>query len=234
MIAVHGVRKKYRVGNQLVSALDGVNVELGAQSFVSLVGPSGAGKSTLLHILGALDSPDEGTVYFEGRDITKLTDRQQADLRLHRMGFVFQFFNLLPTMSAWENVALPRLMDGSSLKAARPDALSLLKTVGLASRSQHRPAELSGGQMQRVAIARALIMAPTLLLADEPTGNLDSRTGEEIMSLLAEFAHDHQNSRTVVVATHNLEAAAATDRTIRLQDGLVSADESRGVEASSQ
>lgn len=234
MIELRDATKHYTIGSQQVKALDGVSVTLTAGSFVSLVGPSGAGKSTLLHVLGALDSPDSGTVMFEGRDITRLSEREQADLRLHRIGFVFQFFNLLPTMSAWENVALPRLLDGSSLKSAKADALRLLDTVGLSQRADHRPAELSGGQMQRVAIARALVMNPIVLLADEPTGNLDSKAGWEVMDLLAGFAHDSENERAVVIATHNLEAAATTDRTIHLQDGTISADDIRATEANAQ
>jgi putative ABC transport system ATP-binding protein len=232
MIELRAVTKTYRIGSEEVRALDGVSLDLAPGSLVSMVGPSGAGKSTLLHILGALDSPDSGSVVFEGRDITDLSEREQAKLRLRRIGFVFQFFNLLPTMSAWENVALPRLLDGASLKSARADALALLRTVGLEQRAEHRPAELSGGQMQRVAVARSLMMDPVLLLADEPTGNLDSKTGGEVMALLAEFAHDKENARTVVLATHNIQAAAAADRTILLQDGAIASDVSRRAEAS--
>ena len=175
--------------------------------FVSVVGPSGAGKSTLLHLLGALDSPDSGSITFDGEEIGRLSDEQQSEFRHHRVGFVFQFFNLLPTLSAWENVAVPKLLDGVRLGKAKPDAVRLLERVGLGNRTEHRPSEMSGGQMQRVAVARALMMDPPLILADEPTGNLDSTTGASILALLAEVAHEEGRSRLVVMVTHNPEAA---------------------------
>lgn len=218
------VVREYRVGGQTVRALDGVSLRLADEQFVSVVGPSGAGKSTLLHVLGALDSPDSGSIAFDGEEIARLSDEQQSRFRHRRVGFIFQFFNLLPTLSAWENVAIPKLLDGVRLGSAKPDAIRLLDRVGLGNRAQHRPAELSGGQTQRVAVARALMMNPPLILADEPTGNLDSATGASILALLAEVAHEEGGGRLVVMVTHNADAAAATDRVITLQDGRVGSD----------
>lgn len=223
-IELRNVVREYRVGGQTVRALDEVSLRLADGQFVSVVGPSGAGKSTLLHLLGALDSPDSGTIAFDGEEIGRLGDEQQSRFRHHRVGFIFQFFNLLPTLSAWENVAIPKLLDGVRLGAAKPEAIRLLDRVGLGDRTGHRPAELSGGQMQRVAVARALMMNPPLILADEPTGNLDSATGAAILALLAEVAHEDAAGRLVVMVTHNADAAAATDRVITLQDGRVGSD----------
>jgi len=219
------VIREYRVGGQSVRALDEINLGLEGGQFASIVGPSGAGKSTLLHLLGALDSPDSGSIVFDGQEIGRLSDEQQSAFRHHRVGFIFQFFNLLPTLSAWENVAVPKLLDGVRLGNAKADAIRLLGRVGLGDRTEHRPAELSGGQMQRVAVARALMMDPPLILADEPTGNLDSTTGASILTLLAEVAHEAGRGRLVVMVTHNADAAAETDRMITLQDGRVGADD---------
>jgi putative ABC transport system ATP-binding protein len=224
-IELRDVVRQYRLGGQSVRALDGISLRLEGGQFVSVVGPSGAGKSTLLHLLGALDSPDSGSITFHGDEIGRLSDEQQSEFRHHRVGFVFQFFNLLPTLSAWENVAVPKLLDGVRLGKVKSDAVRLLDQVGLGNRAQHRPAELSGGQMQRVAVARALMMDPSLILADEPTGNLDSVTGASVLELLAEVAHEDGGRRLVVMVTHNSDAAAATDRVITLQDGRVGSDE---------
>ncbi|WP_406817015.1 ABC transporter ATP-binding protein [Mycobacterium sp. M23085] len=223
-IELRNVVREYTVGGQSVRALDEVSLRLADGQFVSVVGPSGAGKSTLLHLLGALDTPDSGSIAFDGEEIGRLRDEEQSRFRHHRVGFIFQFFNLLPTLSAWENVAIPKLLDGVRLGRAKPDAIALLDRVGLGSRTEHRPAELSGGQMQRVAVARALMMNPPLILADEPTGNLDSGTGASILALLAEVAHEDGQARLVVMVTHNADAAAATDRVITLQDGRVGSD----------
>ena len=220
-IELRDVVREYRVGGQTVRALDEISLRLEGGQFVSMVGPSGAGKSTLLHLLGALDSPDSGSIEFDGEEIGRLSDEQQSAFRHRRVGFIFQFFNLLPTLSAWENVAVPKLLDGVRLGKAKPDAIRLLERVGLGDRTQHRPAELSGGQMQRVAVARALMMDPALILADEPTGNLDSTSGAAILTLLGAVAHETTGSRLVVMVTHNPEAAKATDRVISLQDGRV-------------
>jgi putative ABC transport system ATP-binding protein len=224
-VELRDVVREYRVGGQTVRALDEINLGLEGGQFASIVGPSGAGKSTLLHLLGALDSPDSGSIVFDGEEIGRLSDEQQSAFRHHRVGFIFQFFNLLPTLSAWENVAVPKLLDGVRLGKVKADAIELLDRVGLGDRTEHRPAELSGGQMQRVAVARALMMDPPLILADEPTGNLDSRTGASILTLLAEVAHEAGHGRLVIMVTHNADAAAQTDRVITLQDGRVGADE---------
>lgn len=224
-IRLREVTRMYQVGGQRVRAIDSVDLTLSGGQFVSVVGPSGAGKSTLLHLLGALDSPDSGSIEFAGREISSLDDDQQSDFRRHQIGFVFQFFNLLPTLSAWENVAVPKLLDGAKLKSAKPDALAMLDLVGLADRAEHRPAEMSGGQMQRVALARALVMNPPLVLADEPTGNLDSSSGAAVLELLNEIARTDGGHRLVVMVTHNMDAARDTDRVITLRDGKVDSDE---------
>ncbi|MGX9792360.1 ABC transporter ATP-binding protein [Mycobacterium sp. MMS18-G62] len=218
------VVREYRAGGQTVRALDAVSMCIDAGQFVSVVGPSGSGKSTLLHLLGALDSPDSGSIHFDGVEIANMTDDEQSSFRRHQVGFIFQFFNLLPTLSAWENVAIPKLLDGERLSRAKPDAVGLLEAVGLGNRIDHRPAELSGGQMQRVAVARALIMNPRLILADEPTGNLDSATGDAIVDLLRNVVHDGEIHPSVVMVTHNVEAASAADRIITLHDGVVMTD----------
>jgi putative ABC transport system ATP-binding protein len=225
IIELRDVVREYTVGDQRVRALDEVSLQLTGGQFVSVVGPSGAGKSTLLHLLGALDTPDTGSIVFDGREIGRLSDDQQSQFRHHRVGFIFQFFNLLPTLSAWENVAIPKLLDGVRLSKIKPEAVHLLDRVGLGNRTEHRPGELSGGQMQRVAIARSMTMDPPLILADEPTGNLDSATGASILELLGEVAHEEGRGRLVVMVTHNLEAAEATDRVITLQDGRIGSDE---------
>ena len=226
MLEMTHVTKTYRVGDQAVRALDDIDLELIGGEFVSIVGPSGAGKSTLLHMLGALDRPDSGAIRFQGpnglAEISDLNDEKQSEFRRHSVGFVFQFFNLLPTMTAWENVAVPKLLDGARMSKVKSRALDLLALVGLAERAEHRPSELSGGQMQRVALARALMMDPPLILADEPTGNLDTKTGAAIMALLTDVAH--QEGCSVVMVTHNLHAAAATDRVITLTDGRIGSD----------
>ncbi|MFD3041543.1 ABC transporter ATP-binding protein [Mycolicibacterium senegalense] len=224
-IELRDVVREYKVGGQTVRALDEISLQLNGGQFVSIIGPSGAGKSTLLHLLGALDSPDSGSITFDGQEIGRLGDEQQSAFRHHRVGFVFQFFNLLPTLSAWENVAVPKLLDGVRLGKVKPLAVELLERVGLGNRTEHRPSELSGGQMQRVAVARAMMMDPPLILADEPTGNLDSTTGAAILTLLGEVAHEEGLGRLVVMVTHNADAAAATDRVITLQDGRLGSDE---------
>jgi putative ABC transport system ATP-binding protein len=222
MLEMSHVTKTYTLGGQTVRALDDIDLKLIGGEFVSVVGPSGAGKSTLLHLLCALDRPDSGSIRFKGKEIGGLNDEKQSEFRRHSVGFVFQFFNLLPTMTAWENVAVPKLLDGARMSKVKSRALDLLELVGLAERAEHRPSELSGGQMQRVAVARALMMDPPLILADEPTGNLDTKTGAAIMALLTDVAH--QDGRSVIMVTHNLEAASSTDRVITLTDGRIGSD----------
>ncbi|MBF6218561.1 ABC transporter ATP-binding protein [Nocardia gipuzkoensis] len=222
MLELSGVTKEYRVGGQAVRALDDVGLRIETGEFTSIIGPSGSGKSTLLHLLGALDSPDAGSIRFRGEEIGALDEEQQSAFRRHQVGFVFQFFNLLPTLSAWENVAIPKLLDGTGLRKAKPRALELLDRVGLAERAEHRPAELSGGQMQRVAVARALIMDPPLILADEPTGNLDSKTGAAILELLGEIAG---SGSSVVMVTHDMGAVTYCDRVITLRDGRIGSND---------
>jgi putative ABC transport system ATP-binding protein len=223
-VELTNVVREYHTGGHVVRALNGVTLQINGGEFTSIVGPSGAGKSTLLQLLGALDSPSTGSIRFNGAEIGTMTDEQQSTFRRHQVGFIFQFFNLLPTLTAWENVALPMLLDGKKLRHVRSDAMALLKLVGLGNRVEHRPAELSGGQMQRVAVARALMMDPPLILADEPTGNLDSSTGAAIMDLLRHVAHDDGADRAVVMVTHNQEAASQTDRVVTVQDGAVKSD----------
>ncbi|MFE1591898.1 ABC transporter ATP-binding protein [Nocardia sp. NPDC058705] len=222
MLELTRVVKQYRVGDQEVRALDEVSMRIEAGQFTSIIGPSGSGKSTLLHLLGALDRPDAGSIRFRGTEIGDLDEDKQAAFRLEQVGFVFQFFNLLPTLSAWENVAVPKLLDGTGLRKAKPRALELLDMVGLGDRAQHRPAELSGGQMQRVAVARALIMDPPLILADEPTGNLDSKTGAAILALLGDIT---AQGNSVVMVTHDMNSIDYCDRVITLRDGQIGADE---------
>ncbi|BDT88410.1 ABC transporter ATP-binding protein [Nocardia cyriacigeorgica] len=222
VLELSNVNKEYLVGDQVVRALDGISLSIAAGEFTSIIGPSGSGKSTLLHLLGALDSPDSGSIRFQGEEIGSLDEERQSEFRRHRVGFVFQFFNLLPTLSAWENVAIPKLLDGTGLRKAKPRALELLERVGLAERAEHRPAELSGGQMQRVAVARSLIMDPPLILADEPTGNLDSKTGASILELLGEVAG---SGNSVVMVTHDMGAVRYCDRVITLRDGKIGSDE---------
>jgi putative ABC transport system ATP-binding protein len=212
------VVREYTVGDQSVRALDGISLRLAGGQFVSVVGPSGAGKSTLLHLLGALDSPDSGSITFDGDEIGRLTDTQQSEFRHHRVGFIFQFFNLLPTLSAWENVAVPKLLDGVRLGRVKADAVRLLDRVGLGNRTQHRPSELSGGQMQRVACARGFAVAPDILLADEPTSELDEGNREHVM---AQLRIEADRGAIVVVATHDPAVVSSADRHYILDDGVL-------------
>jgi putative ABC transport system ATP-binding protein len=216
-IEMDAVRRVHTGRGTPVIALDGIDLMVDRGEFVAVRGPSGSGKSTMLNLIGGLDQPTSGSLRVRGRDLAGLDERALTAYRRDEIGFVFQFFNLLPSLSAWENVAVPGMLDGSRLAAARPRAQALLERVGLADRMEHRPAELSGGQLQRVALARALFHEPPLILADEPTGNLDSATADEILSLLAGLAaHD---ARTVVVVTHDPAVAAAADREVFIQDG---------------
>jgi len=223
MLHVQDVTKIYQQGRRPVHALRGVSLKVAAGEFLSLMGPSGSGKSTLLHLLGALDAPTSGRILLAGQDLRGLSDKQCALLRRNRIGFVFQSFNLLPSLTAAENVALPLLLAGQSARQARRQALAVLHQVGLRARAGHCPDELSGGEMQRVAVARTLITQPDLVLCDEPTGNLDSAASAEILALLRELPAD--GLRAVVMVTHDARAAAYGDRIIHLRDGLIEAEE---------
>jgi putative ABC transport system ATP-binding protein len=206
-----------------VKALQGVSLRIEAGEFISIMGPSGSGKSTLMHLLGALDTPTSGQVFFQDRPLHLMSDRELAALRRNRIGFVFQFFNLLPTLKAVENVALPLLLSGVSRSKALIPAYEGLERVGLRERAEHFPDEMSGGEMQRVAIARALVIQPEAVLCDEPTGNLDSHTSEEILKLLRSLPEP--GKRSVVMVTHDAHAARFGDRIVHIRDGLVESEE---------
>lgn len=222
LLEVHQLRKNFTRGLSTVEALRGIDLSVEKGEFVSIMGPSGSGKSTLLHLIGGLDLPSSGEVSLAGESIQKLGDDALSAFRRRKLGFVFQFFNLLPTLSALENVALPRLLDGESIAEVEPKARALLEQMGLGPRMRHRPDQLSGGEMQRVAIARALVTDPVLILADEPTGNLDSRTGESVLKLLAEMARER--GHTILMVTHDANAASYGTRLVKLRDGLMESD----------
>ena len=219
MIRLEGIERVYRVGGQLVRALAGVDLEIAAGEYVSVMGPSGSGKSTLLHILGLLDRPTAGRYLLDGRDVTGLDEEEQARLRRETIGFVFQFFHLVPRLSALENVELPMQIAGLAPAERRPRAEAALAAVGLAERARHRPDQLSGGQRQRVAIARATVMRPRLILADEPTGNLDRASGREVVELL-ERLH-RERGMTLVVVTHDPELGGRARRRLHMRDGRI-------------
>ncbi len=219
IIQTENLTKKYGKGITSVTALDHVNISIEPGEFVAVMGPSGCGKSTLMHLLGGLDKPTEGHVLIENINIADMDDDDLTILRRRRIGFVFQFFNLIPVLSAVENAALPVLLDGVNPDIARKKAAEWLERFGLNDRLSNRPDQLSGGQQQRVAIARALVSEPSLILADEPTGNLDTHSGDEIAALLKSISKDY--GRTVVMVTHDPRVAAYADRIIFLKDGLV-------------
>lgn len=214
------VRKTYSGGESPVEAVRGVSLELAAGDFVALMGPSGCGKSTLLHLCGAMDRPSSGKVMIDNVDIAGLGDDRLTEFRRRRIGFVFQFFNLLPTLTVMENIALPLMLDGRDPSAGEGKARELAQRVGLDHRLGHYPQQLSGGEMQRAAIARAVIHQPTLLVADEPTGNLDSENGRKILQLLGEL--NRELNLTILMATHGEETAAAAKRIVRMKDGEIS------------
>ena len=223
LLKIESLKKTYTRGDQVVEALRGVSLEIESGQFASIMGPSGSGKSTLLHLMGGLDRPTSGKVILQDQAIESLSDNELSLFRRQKLGFIFQFFNLLPTLSAMENVALPRLLNRESIKTIRPKAEELLKMMGLEKRMDHKPDQLSGGEMQRVAIARALIGDPLMIFADEPTGNLDSKTGESVLTLLKSLVNDH--GKTIVMVTHDLNAASFGTRLIKLKDGLLDSDE---------
>lgn len=218
MIALENIVKQYTMGEQTVKALDGISLQVLEGEFAAIVGPSGSGKSTLMNIIGCLDIADSGAYLFDGQDITSYSERQLAVIRNKRIGFVFQGFNLLGKLNALENVELPLIYQNMGATERHRRAIEALDQVGLAERIKHRPSELSGGQQQRVAIARALVTKPAIILADEPTGNLDSKTGREIMTLF----HDmNNNGNTIVLITHDNTIALQAKRHIRIEDGHI-------------
>lgn len=219
MVELKDVAKHYTMGETRVEALRGLDLNIESEEFVAIVGPSGSGKSTLMHIIGALDIPDRGRVLLDGRDISEYNENELADLRGNKVGFVFQTFNLIHTLTSLDNVALPLTFHGVDRAKREKRAAQLLEMVGLGDRLDHKPAELSGGEQQRVSIARALVNDPDILLADEPTGNLDSDTGEEIMELIKGL--NENRGMTIVVVTHNPRDAEYAERTVNMIDGKI-------------
>jgi putative ABC transport system ATP-binding protein len=222
ILDARGLRKTYQMGEHQVRALDGVDFCVRKGEFVAIMGPSGSGKSTLLHLLGGLDKPSEGEVTLAGQRLSILDDKQATLVRRRNIGFIFQFFNLLPTLSTEENVALPLIIDGQNPRKYEERITYLLELVGLKDRRRHKPDQLSGGEQQRVAIARALVTSPAMVLADEPTGNLDSKTGTVVMDLLRRSCDEL--GQTVVIVTHDSHAAAYADRVVFLRDGKISTE----------
>lgn len=222
MITLEGINRIFQVGDQQVHALDDINLTIQPGEYLSLMGPSGSGKSTLLNILGLLDKPTSGRYLLEGREITSLSDDEQASVRGEKIGFVFQFFHLVPRMSAFENVELPLVLAGMAPSVRRERVHVILEQLGLMDRAHHRPDQLSGGQRQRIAIARATIMKPSLLLADEPTGNLDSRSGTDVVEVLEQL---NAGGITLVVVTHDGQVGKRAGRRLRMVDGAIVKDE---------
>lgn len=224
VIKLEEIRKSYIMGRQELQVLKGISLSINRNEYIALMGPSGSGKSTLMNILGCLDSPTSGKYILNGNDVSTMADNDLAEIRNKEIGFVFQQFNLLPRLSALENVALPLVYAGISKKQRTEMAMEVIKKVDLESRSHHKPNELSGGQCQRVAIARALVNNPSIILADEPTGNLDTKTSYEIMNI---FSKIHEDGNTVVLVTHEEDISNYAHRVIRLRDGLVETDKTR-------
>ena len=221
MIHTKNLTKVYQVGSQVVQALKGVNLNVDKGEFVSIMGPSGSGKSTLMNIIGCLDSPTDGDYYLNDKSVSQLSDDELAGIRNKEIGFIFQSFNLLPRNSALNNVLLPTKYAGLDAKKSISVANEMLELVGLSDRTDHTPSELSGGQQQRVAIARALVNRPSIIFADEPTGNLDSKTGNDIMNLMRDL---NKSGQTIIIITHEDNIASQSDRIIKIKDGLVEED----------
>jgi putative ABC transport system ATP-binding protein len=219
LIRTIGLQRRYQMGKTTVQALDGVDFEVQRGTFVALIGPSGSGKSTLLNLIGGLDRPTKGELWVDGMELGRTSDKKLVAFRRDRVGFIFQSFNLLPTNQAWENVSLPLMLAGRSKSERYTRAKALLEQIGLGDRIDHRPAELSGGQQQRVAIARALANNPVLILADEPTGNLDSRTGREVLETMQNLVRNE--GVTLLMVTHDLNAASYADQIVHLRDGKI-------------
>jgi putative ABC transport system ATP-binding protein len=222
VIELRGIERVFRVGGEEVHALRGIDLEIGAGEYLSIMGPSGSGKSSLLNIIGLLDRPDAGRYALDGRDVTSLSDDEQAAVRREKLGFVFQFFHLVPRLTAEQNIELPMVLAGVEPPERRRRLERMLEEYGLKERARHRPSELSGGQAQRVAIARALSMDPAVILADEPTGNLDRATGQEVMAVLERA---HHAGAILVVVTHDAEIGARAHRRLRMVDGAIAGDE---------
>ena len=225
-IRLHGIRKLYRIGGETLAALDGIDLEIGRGEFAALMGPSGSGKSTLMNILGCLDRPSEGSYKLDGTEVAGLSDDALAATRNKKIGFVFQNFNLLPRISALDNVALPLVYAGVGRRERMERAQEMLAAVGLSDRGAHLPNELSGGQRQRVAIARALVNDPHIIMADEPTGNLDTKSTKEIMDI---FVRMHEKGHTIILVTHEPEIALRASRQLLVRDGRITRDEGKGV-----
>lgn len=221
MIDLRHIHRRFQVGEQQVHALNDINLAIDRGEYVSIMGPSGSGKSTLLHAIGLLDRPDSGTYLLENRDVTALSDEEQARIRSETIGFVFQFFHLVPRLSAADNIALPLLLAGVSVRERQLRVTRALAAVNLSDRADHRPEQLSGGQRQRVAIARATIMEPSLILADEPTGNLDRASGQDVITLLERL---NTEGLTLIVVTHDGEIGKRARRSVRMIDGRITGD----------
>ncbi|WP_310594494.1 ABC transporter ATP-binding protein [Flavobacterium sp.] len=224
LIKITNIKRDFVLGNEIVYVLKGIDLQINKGEYVALMGPSGSGKSTLMNLLGCLDTPTSGTYILNGKDVSQMKDDELAEIRNKEIGFVFQTFNLLPRTTALDNVALPMIYAGYSKSERNERATEVLKQVNLADRMDHQPNQLSGGQRQRVAVARALVNKPSIILADEPTGNLDSKTSVEIMKL---FGDIHASGNTVILVTHEEEIAAYANRIIRLRDGLIESDTSK-------
>lgn len=221
VISVRNLTKTYQMGTTVVKALQSIDLDIFTNEFIALMGPSGSGKSTLMNLLGCLDTPTEGQYILGGENVAEMDDNQLANVRNRKIGFVFQTFNLLPRLSALENVALPLVYAGVNKEKRTERSRTVLETVGLGDRVEHKPNELSGGQRQRVAVARALVNDPTIILADEPTGNLDSKTSEEIMEM---FENLHRAGNTIILVTHEPDIAEYAHRIVRLKDGMIESD----------